>query len=580
MPAPKHPVITLAQLRDHVLTLTDLKNNERTAMVSAINRFADISSLSPSQILADPGVIRDLKHAANWQLAGRKKYGNSPAEVGISKASWANITSLVTKAMRLAGISINRRRRNFKPDAAWQSLLEKVEKKDVHAINRFAGWCTAFQIRPDQVVQKTFVDFLNFLLGQTTLKNPKERWHCARRAWNHLASTTETHFPVIDDITEKPWRAKPWSAFPDSLQSEINQYSDFVLGKGGVDYDHGDFDELFWRKRIKPVTLRGYLNNLRWYASRQVEKGVPIEAFNSLAALIDPKRLADYIRPQLDSAEGDEKILIKLQALMIPVLNVARYLAVAPEVSQRLKTIFRKVRHQPDRPGERTRKRLTQFEADTACIALINLPFKVAASLPKKDAPTISEAREMQLACAVAVLIYLSLRIKNVAELKLDQHIQRPVGGQMGRWRVEIERKDVKNKQLIGGYLPPDASALLERYVKEFRPLLVKVPTNALFVSQTGKQKGTSALSKQVRRFIKRETGLDVNSHLFRSLAGELYLRENPGDYETVRQMLFHTNIETTRRHYAGHDVERNLLRYANIIEGLRGPEHTQEDGL
>ncbi|MBP2157492.1 MULTISPECIES: site-specific integrase [Asticcacaulis] len=572
MPAPNNPTLTLAQVRDALSTRNDLKSSDRTTMVSAINRFAEIASLSPSQILADPGVIRDLKETANWQLAGRKKHDGVPNEVGITKASWANITSLVTKAMKLSGIAVDRRRRNFKPADAWQPLLDKTSKNDRHALNRFAGWCTAFQISPDQVSQETFVNYLDFLLGQTTQKNPKERWHCARRAWNRLADRAPSNLPMIEDVTEKPWTGMPWSDFPESLQEEIKQYSDFVLGNGIVDDDPDNFDELFWRKTIKPVTLKGYLNNLRWYASRRVETGVPIESFCSLAVLIDPIPLADYIKPQLDNANGDEKVLLKLQTLMIPVLNVARYLKVPEGVSKRLKMIFKRVRHRPDRPGERTRKRLTQFKSDIACAALINLPFQVAARLPRGDTPTVSEAREMQLACATTVLLYLNFRIKNVAELSLEKHIQRPIGGQAGPWRIEVERKDVKNKQIIGGYLPAEASALLDRYVKEFRPLLIKASTDALFVSQNGASKGASALSKQVRRFIKRETGLAVNSHLFRSLAGELYLRENPGDYETVRQMLFHASVETTRRHYSGHDAERNLMRYADVIEGIRKP--------
>lgn len=570
MPATNRPTMTLGHVIEHLSTIGTLKTSERTAMVSAIKRFADISSSSPAEIIADPGVIRDLKHGANWQLAARKKHDGLPTEVGISKASWANITSLVSKAMQLAGIAVDRRRRNFKPGEAWLPLLAKVPKNDRHALNRFAGWCSAFQIEPDKVRQETFNNYLDFLLFQSTQRNPKERWHCVRRAWNRLASESEAHLTVIEDITEKPWRGKPWSAFPESLQTEIKQYTDFVLGNGIVDDDPDNFDELFWRKTIKPVTLKGYLNNLRWYASRRVETGVPIGSFSSLAVLIDPIPLADYIKPQLDDANGDEKVLLKLQTLMIPVLNVARYLKVPEDVSKRLKMIFKRVRHRPDRPGERTRKRLTQFKSDVACAALIDLPFQVAARLPRGDTPTISEAREMQLACATVVLLYLNFRIKNVAELSLDKHIQRPIGGQAGPWRIEIERKDVKNKQTIGGYLPAEASALLDRYVKEFRPLLVKAQTDALFVSQNGSSKRAPALSKQVRRFIKRETGLVVNSHLFRSLAGELYLRENPGDYETVRQMLFHASVETTRRHYSGHDAERNLLRYANVIDSIR----------
>jgi integrase len=570
--------MTLAQVRDNLSTLDDLKISERSAMVSAINRFADIARMSPSQIVADPCVIRDLKVNANWQLAGRKKRDNPLDDVGISKESWANIVSLVTKAMKLAGIAVDRRRRNFKPSVVWTPLLDKLTQNDRHALNRFAGWCTTHQISPEAVSQDTFVGYLNFLLSQSIQKNPKERWHCARRAWNRLANDAHTLLPVIEDVAEKPWRGRPWSDFPESLQEEVKRYCNFMLGDDFADRDSDIFDDRFWRKTIKPVTLKGYLNNLRWYASRQIDRGVPVENFTSLATVIEPIALAEYIKPKIDSAGGDEKVLIKLQTMMIAVLSVARYLQVSPEVARRLKTIFRKVRHRPDRPGERTRTRLNQFKSGVALSALINLPFQVAERLPKQGAPTVAEARDMQLACAVVVLLFLNFRIKNVVGLCLDKHIQRPIGGRTGPWRFEVGANEVKNGQTLSGYLTHEASMLLERYVNEFRPLLLKQQTTALFVSQTGKRKCAAALSKQVRRFVKRETGLDVHSHLFRSLAGELYLRQNPGDYETVRQMLGHKNVETTRRHYSGHDAERNLTRYSDIIEDLRQTDKFSEE--
>jgi len=41
-------------------------------------------------------------------------------------------------------------------------------------------------------------------------------------------------------------------------------------------------------------------------------------------------------------------------------------------------------------------------------------------------------------------------------------------------------------------------------------------------------------------KVIYKATGLRMNAHLFRHLAGMLYLAQNPGDYETVRRLLGH----------------------------------------
>jgi site-specific recombinase XerD len=42
-----------------------------------------------------------------------------------------------------------------------------------------------------------------------------------------------------------------------------------------------------------------------------------------------------------------------------------------------------------------------------------------------------------------------------------------------------------------------------------------------------------------------------MNPHLFRHLAALLYLKEHPGDFETVRRLLKHKKLETTVTFYA-----------------------------
>jgi integrase len=57
------------------------------------------------------------------------------------------------------------------------------------------------------------------------------------------------------------------------------------------------------------------------------------------------------------------------------------------------------------------------------------------------------------------------------------------------------------------------------------------------------------------------------NPHLLRHLGGLIYLKDNPGDYETVRRMLGHKSVITTLRYYvkletrlAAIHFDRNVL--------------------
>jgi hypothetical protein len=51
---------------------------------------------------------------------------------------------------------------------------------------------------------------------------------------------------------------------------------------------------------------------------------------------------------------------------------------------------------------------------------------------------------------------------------------------------------------------------------------------------------------------IEAELGVPVNLHLLRHFAAWLFLKRNPGAYETVRRLLGHRNINTTIKWYAG----------------------------
>ena len=64
--------------------------------------------------------------------------------------------------------------------------------------------------------------------------------------------------------------------------------------------------------------------------------------------------------------------------------------------------------------------------------------------------------------------------------------------------------------------------------------------------------------------------GLDVNIHLFRHLAGYLFLKQHPGEYETVRQLLGHKSLKTTIDFYTGLEHADSFRRYDEVLDTYR----------
>ena len=58
--------------------------------------------------------------------------------------------------------------------------------------------------------------------------------------------------------------------------------------------------------------------------------------------------------------------------------------------------------------------------------------------------------------------------------------------------------------------------------------------------------------------------------HLFRQIAGKLYLAAHPEGIETVRQILQHSSSATTARYYVEHKISEAFRRYDATLSAHR----------
>lgn len=112
---------------------------------------------------------------------------------------------------------------------------------------------------------------------------------------------------------------------------------------------------------------------------------------------------------------------------------------------------------------------------------------------------------------------------------------------------------------------------MIDFYLERYQPLLCSPASSLLFPSLRGSgAMSDNGLRTALIRFVEREIGLTINPHLFRHLSALIFLRTNPGQYESVRQLLGHKNIQTTIEHYASFDNDEAMQRYTDIVTDLR----------
>lgn len=219
---------------------------------------------------------------------------------------------------------------------------------------------------------------------------------------------------------------------------------------------------------------------------------------------------------------------------------------------------------------ERNRRKLRRIVDDVETLRrLVRLPVKVVASVdPAK--PSFADAIAIQTALAIQIVLMAPMRAKNLAGLDFKRHVDII---NSGCCHIVIGAADVKNDRDLEYSLGTDFMRLLTLYRDTYWPILAGAQqTSAVFISRNGRQKTPGALGVQIASFIKEHVGVDMHVHLFRHLAGYLFLRAHPGEYEPVRQLLGHKSIRTTVDFYVGLEQEHSFRRYDEILRSY-GPE-------
>ena len=160
-------------------------------------------------------------------------------------------------------------------------------------------------------------------------------------------------------------------------------------------------------------------------------------------------------------------------------------------------------------------------------------------------------------ALATQILLNLPpLRLANLIGLRLDRHLQRndPKGRLVTH--LWVPEDETKNRRLISVPIGLTLASMIESWITKFRPIEA-APGNLYVFPGVGQRPITAQGMRDGIKAITHElVGVRITPHQFRHLNAIAFLKEYPGQYEMVRQMLNHATVETTVRAYCG--VERD----------------------
>jgi integrase len=153
----------------------------------------------------------------------------------------------------------------------------------------------------------------------------------------------------------------------------------------------------------------------------------------------------------------------------------------------------------------------------------------------------------------IALMAHRPLRVRTFAAVEIGkQLIQRN-----GCWWLVFGPTDTKTKTALEMPWPAQLVAHLEDYLGLYRPALMdrpgqrgKAPTSGLWVTKGGKMMGKAAIQHQIVDHTRRTFGKAISPHLFRDAAATNVAVDAPASVHVVPDILSHTSLKTSQRHY------------------------------
>jgi integrase len=219
---------------------------------------------------------------------------------------------------------------------------------------------------------------------------------------------------------------------------------------------------------------------------------------------------------------------------------------------------------------EKNRATLRMFDDPEVVARFDSLPTRVWNKAPRPEDMKVADAVRLQIALAVELSTVAPLRIQNLVSIDMDRNIIDQGHGRHRRVHLFFSKAEVKNEVELEFELPTSTVVLLDRYLRDVRPRLLRAPSSWLFPGEGDGHKCSSLLGEQIADLVELEVGVRLTVHQFRHLAGYLYLKANPGGHEVVRRLLGHRSIETTLRFYAGMEVAEAVRHFDRHVEQRR----------
>jgi integrase len=533
-------------------------------MASAIRSIGAWTRMSLDRLPADPGVLR--RHLENLNAA----------MVGVSAGRFANVRSLLKRALCLSGVKATNRPVAEAVTPAWRDLLGLLDGAPYirTSLAPFARYCAAGGIEPSDVCNDVAAGYLEHLTQVSLTKKPQTTHQTVCRAWEQ-ARTSISGWPasaLVIPIYAEHWTL-PLSAFPRSLQDETEAYLRRLVCAEPADL----LDDSAPLRPLKTSSAKTKRYQFRQFASALALSGIPAQEIRSLAVLARPENFKAALKVILGRTRKDITNTTTAGMIAHTISSMAKYhLGLPASELIILQNVTRRLGRRILGMTEKNLDHLAQFQDDEVLRSFLLFPANEMDHLLHGGVKTRAQALRYSLLLSLEILIFAPMRINNLAGLRIEQDI-RINWHDDGEITILIGRNAVKNGEQLQYCLPAASSRYLKIFLMSIRPMLERTLSDFLFSSGSGSAKRSDTISKQISRLVEDGTGIRFYPHLMRHLAAMISSKASPGNIELPRRLLGHRSSETTIGSYDGFGMAVASKVHSDLIGSLR--QHTSTLG-
>jgi integrase len=527
---------------------TTLSPTRSRDLRSAVIRIADLLGNVPGRIALDLPTI-----------SARLATINTVA-TGMATKRFANIRSDFLAAVKASGLMPIRPWHKGPLAPAWRQLFARVSGKRAHlGLSRFARYASARGINPEAVNDATVGDFITAVREQSLHRTPNLLHRQVPLIWNEAARDTALG---LQSLTVPSFRGPPkridWVLLPPSFQRDVGRFLKWAS-------QSDPFAAESRSRRLAPRTLRLRRDQIHAAVSALIDSGIKPATIDSLADLVTPDNFKRILRRRVEMVDGAPNSFN--QSLGIALVLIAReWVKVDGAVQAELKRLLSKVPAPRQGLTDKNKRCLRQFDDPGNLRRFVQLPELLWAEVKRERSPSYRTLARAQAALAIAILIYMPIRLQNLLTLEFERHLFVRTG-RGAKSTLELSSVEVKNHTDLAFEIPPQVVKMLVEYRDRVMPKIIgEIPTR-LFVNVDGTQKEEKGLGALITNYARRRAGITLTPHQTRHLGAKVLLDDQPGGFEIVRQLLGHKNLHHTVSSYAGIDSRRAGQHHQRLME-------------